>query len=788
MTSEYFCRVRMERLLVILLTLKPMLGLCQYSYTISGYVHDKKTGEALMGVRVFIEGWRVESYTNRYGYFNISSPPQDIVLSINQSGYRALRDSFSIENDRFLNIFLEQEEHEDYDHNDLPRSQNEVTDVLGNKIDLPMKFTREIPYMFGETDLIKGLQNLPGVKFGNEGFSNLFVRGGGTDQNLMLIDGIPVYYNSHLGGMFSVYNPEAINNVQLHKGGFAPHYGGRLSSVIDITTIEGNSNKSHGSVSLTPLSIKLALTGGSKDTATTYSFGLRMSYFDFFLKGLLTNLLGLSAVKYADLNFKMVHKIDKRDKIYFSGYLGRDRLVFNNTIFDSSQMSNIRSDANIGWGNLAGSIRWNHIYGMKLFGSVSLMFSQYGVKQAYTERISDSTSSVGNYTSDYKSGIRDVLLHADFEFNKSATHFLRYGLQASFRGFNTGYLRQEGKNIPSTDNFVNEYGNKKYLQSNEMAFYLEDDIASNDRWKINLGLRAVVYLTEGFQKVYPEPRINMRYRVSDVLSFKASAGRMNQFMHLLTNSGSGSPYIYWAPATEKVKPEYADQVTIGMVRVLNDKFQLSVDAYYKKMNNLVALDNSFSSSDVKQDWQKLVNQGTGDAYGLEMLIKRKAGSFTGWLGYSFSKATRTFETINLGNPFPFNFDRRHQVNLLFQFWVNDVTSASINFVLGSGNPFTLPVGKYLDIDGRQVLDYGSINNYRAPRYSRFDLGINNHFGELSDGISHELYFSVYNMFFKRNPSIVYAIDEFNQQGNLVYSAYQVSFFFFIPGVYYVIKF
>ncbi len=783
---DIFATMKKQFVFLILLFIN-FTAIAQFSFNLNGFVTDKNTGEPLMGVKVDIKDWYVESFTNRYGFFSISSPPQDIILIVNYEGYEEYRDTLYIEQDKTFYIQLEQLEVGEFEESYPPKNQNEVTDVLGNRIDLPMNFIKKIPYMLGETDLIKGLQVLPGVKFGNEGFSNLFVRGGAADQNLFLIDGMPIYNSNHAFGLISIYNPEAINNVQLHKGGFASRYGGRLSSVVDITTNEGNSDGVHGSVSCTPLSLKLALAGAFKNKITTYSISLRRSYFDVLLKPIFIANGGSFDLNYQDVNAKITDKIGDDNKIFFTLYYGRDlyKITFSET---DSANNNTKQEIKSKWGNLAGSVRWNHVFNQKLFSSTSIIYSQYKFNEGYIETTLSNLGSKSQQQYEYSTGISDILIHSDFEYNHHNNHFIRFGLQTSFRSFNTGKVREQGTGFANVDDFDVTLGANNQKSGTEIALYVEDDIRINQHLKLNTGLRLVTYLYQNNLTFAPEPRLSLRYLINDNLSFKTSYCRMNQFMHLLTNAGTGAPSIYWAPATETIKPQIADQITGGFVSALANGYQLTVDLYYKTMKNLVTVSNQNNVNDVEKDWQTAVEQGKGKSYGLEILVKKNYGKITGIYGYTLSKSTRQFDLMNNGVEFPYNYDRRHQLNALFQFWISDLTALSTNIVIGSGNPFTLPSGKYLDIDGREILDYGNINNFRAPRYTRIDIGFNRNYGELADDVTHELNFSIYNFFLRKNPSTAYAVLEEDLVGNKMYKAYQDSYFVFLPGIHYIIRF
>jgi len=783
---DIFANMRQQILFFVAIFWSPFL-FAQFSFNINGVVKDKKTGEALMGVKVDIKDWHVESYTNRYGFFSISSPPQDIVFEVSYEGYLPYHDSIYIEFDRTFLIELEQVEVSDYEESNPPRNQNEVTDVLGSRIDLPIKFARKIPYMLGETDLIKGLQTLPGVKFGNEGFSNLFVRGGGADQNLFLMDGIPMYYSNHLFGLVSVYNPEAINNVQLHKGGFASRYGGRLSSVVDISTNEGSTEEVHGSGSLTPLALKVSLSGGFANKKTTYAVSMRRSYFDLMIQPFLLSSGTEFGLHYSDLNVKLAHTFSENDKIYFTYYLGRDvfRQAFSE--LDSAANKSAYTFKNA-WNNQTSSLRWNHVFNKKLFSSTAVMFSRYIKVENVSEDLSTGGQAKGSTALEYLTGINDILVHSDFELNQHNDHFVRFGLQTSIRNFNTGYITESGLNFPNAPDYSNVYGSKSWSPTSEIALYAEDDYRLNINWKFNYGVRLVAYLYDGKLSYLPEPRMSVRYLVNDNLSIKASYARMNQFMHLVTNAGASALNSFWAPATGNIKPQNSDQISGGFVQSFKSGHQLLVDAYWKRMNNLVVVSSSNKAFDVRNNWESAVDQGQGTTYGLEILLKKNYGKTTSWYGYTLSNSMRQFELLNGGEAFPFNYDRRHQFNALLQFWISDITSVSTNWVLGSGNPFTLPVGKYYDIDGREVLDYGKLNNFRAGRYARLDIGFNRNYGKITDKVTQELNVSIYNFFFRKNPSTVYAIQEEDTSGNLIYRAYQDSYFVFLPGVHYILRF
>ncbi|MCB9251097.1 MAG: TonB-dependent receptor [Flavobacteriales bacterium] len=755
----------------------------QYDYRIYGYLSDSKTGEPLIGARIQLPDWQTETYTNNFGYFSISVPPQDFVIEYSFSGYQTGSDTVFIESDLKVNRKLKRKQVDEDLINDIKKSQSDITNPVSGKVDMPTELLKELPYLLSEPDVIKGLQSLPGITPGNEFGSNLYVRGGAADQNLVLMDGVPVYNGTHIFGLFSIFQPGVTNSVQVYKAGFPARYGGRVSSIIDINTNEGSDEEHQGEASIGLLMAKLSIEGPlGKKNKTTYSFGMRRTFWDVFTLGSTDETGGIFVV--SDYNLKLKHRLGKKDVLLFSIYAGRDKYPSNFTDSFSSFSTEIR------YGNLASNFRWTHIFNPKLFSNISITGTRYKVSYDYSESFFDSASSSSKTSTwSYKNGIGDLAVNADFEYSMNNNQFFRFGLQGINHFINPGYSVSTTSDNP---NAPEESGRKLWAYSAELALYLEDEIKLSKKAKVNLGLRAVYFNNPDYQykKIFYEPRVSGRYILKPDLALKASYTRMHQNVYLLTNAGIGIPFNFWVPATNKVPTQRSDQFNLGLSKELKNNYQLSIDAYYKNITNVLFATEDPAFIDNDLDWQTIIETGTSEGYGLEMLIQKNSGKITGWFGYTLAYANRKFENLNLGREFPFNYNRRHTFNLMLNYRFSGGNALLMNLTMASGRYFTVPGGKYLDIEGNTILDYTSLNNYKGPFFRRLDLGLMLNRRRTYHEWEHKMFITLYNALLARNPLNIYAdfVPSSNGSGLGSYKLKKTSVPMFIPGFTYILKF
>lgn len=769
-------------------------------FTISGYIRDGASGESLIGANVWDRNSSSGTSTNAFGFYSLTLPADSVRLLTSYVGYGPQQISFSLEKDTVINFSLAGDALLDeivISAQDADKIQ-EISQM--SSISVPLEQIKNLPALLGEVDVLKTLQLLPGVQSGNEGTSGLYVRGGGPDQNLILLDGVPVYNASHLFGFFSVFNADAINHVELIKGGFPARYGGRLSSVIDISMKEGNMKEFHGEGSIGLVASKLTLEGPIINDKTSFIVSGRRTYIDLLARPLIrAQTDGDETVGYYfyDLNAKLNHRFSDRDRLYLSAYLGDDRF-YARYRGDYEVQEGIRlqdeNEAGLNWGNLTSALRWNHTYTPKLFSNLTLTYSRYrfNISEEYRNEIYDFEEQqveVDQGLSRYLSGIEDLGAKIDFDYLPSPRHFVRFGGSAIHHTFRPGAL-----NIRFEDNFAEDaldtlIGSQQ-TRAVELFTYIEDDFELSSRLKINAGLHLSAFLVNGEQYVSLQPRIAARYLISDEMSLKASYVQMAQFIHLLTNSGIGLPTDLWVPATEQIKPQRAQQFALGIARNLPGKFELSLEGYYKDMYNLIEYKEGASFINVNQDWQTKVAVGDGRSYGAELLLQKKEGRTTGWLGYTLSWTDRQFAELNFGKRFPYKYDRRHDLGIALVHKWREKIDLSMSWVYGTGNAVSLPTAVYRgrnEWDGNineSVYYYGDRNSYRMRAFHRLDASIT--FNKKTRWGERDWVLGIYNVYSRRNPFYIYLQEGFADGEESRFR--QVSLFPIIPSFSYRFKF
>ncbi len=640
---------------LLLLFIFQCIQLFSQDFTINGYVEDAKTGERLIGAVVYDSISQNGFNCNAYGYFALKLHHGPINLKCSYLGYDTRKVSFSLEKDTSLNIFLQPKafalnEVIVYDRiHTLKRSQIST-------VELPIITIKNIPSLMGETDLLKALQLLPGVQSGTEGTGGLYVRGGGPDQNLILLDGVSVYNPDHLFGFVSVFNSDAIKNVTLIKGGFPAQYGGRLSSIVDIRMKEGNNKETHGEAAIGLISSKLMVEGPLVKDRSSYLISARRSWIDIFTRSLLKKK-ELPYGYFYDLTAKINHIFSNQSRLYFSIYIGRDKITSINTSSETvmgDYKYNNRENQYFGWGNITSSLRWNYSFSNKLFSNTSINYSDYKYfdnKLFYNSETNVKTGLVTNedYESEFHSGIKDIAIKSDFDFQPFTGHKIKFGAGSIYHLFTPN--AQISMINTGMDSSLTGKSNYR-LEALEPSIYIEDDIEFNSRLKVNAGLRISGFLVKSRFYGSIEPRVSGRYLLTDRWAAKLAYSRMKQYVHLLTSSRVTFPTDLWVPSTDKVKPQMSDQVAVGSVYNFNKNFELSIEAYYKTMNDLIEYSEGSSFLD-NNNWESKVEKGgRGRAYGLEIMLQKNAGRTTGWIAYTLSKTERQFDNISFGKWFP----------------------------------------------------------------------------------------------------------------------------------------
>ncbi|TVR78750.1 MAG: TonB-dependent receptor [Chitinophagaceae bacterium] len=782
------------RLMILIFLFSPAFLFAQ-RYSISGYVSDAASGESLVGANVVIEELNRGSSTNEYGFYSITLEEGVYTIKVSFLGYEPFIETVELSENKRIHISL--------NPSDLlteevvvrgERSDRNIEGTDMGRVDFSIDKIRTLPVLLGEVDIMKTLQLLPGVQSAGEGNSGFYVRGGGADQNLVLLDEAVVYNPGHLFGFFSVFNGDAIRNATMIKGGIPAQYGGRLSSVIDISMKEGNNKEYKFSGGIGLLASRVLVEGPILSEKASFMISARRTYIDLFLDPLLENIRdgefkGNSYFFY-DFNAKINYRVSERSRFFLSGYFGRD--VFN---FRSPEQS---LAIDIPWGNSTATFRWNYLINDRLFMNATAVYNDYNF--SFSSKFQDE------FQFNLASGIRDYNLKLDFDYFPNINHRVKTGLNYTYHSFDP----YNATAISDDQEFEIDEVDTKY--AHELAVYLQDDFSITDRLKVNIGLRGTVFQHTGPYKRYfldnldrpidsvtykplepvhtywgIEPRFSMRYTIDGRSSLKAGIMNTKQYIHMVSSATTTLPTDLWVPSTKIVKPQNGWQYSVGYFRnFLNDQLETSVEVFYRTMDNQIEFKNSYTPN-LYTDIEDSFVFGEGNAYGIEFFIQQNFGNFFGWIGYSLSYANRTFEDLNEGEPFPAKFDRRHDLSVTGSYQINDRWSVGILFVYGTGQAITVPTGRYF-IEGNIVNQYEERNGYRMPAYHRMDLSATYSFPK-KRRFESELVFSVYNVYSRRNPFFIFNNIEGNIfQGNVNVSAQQVSLFPILPSVSYNFNF
>lgn len=787
----------MQKQSLLLCLLLPCCLWAQTQFTISGYVEDAATGERLISANVFDSRTGAGAVTNTYGFFSLTLPKGTADLTFSYIGYQSEQRQLTLDQNHSLNIRMQ------------ARIELEAVEVIAartdrieertqmSRIEVPVEQIKRMPALFGEVDVLKALQLLPGVQSGGEGQNGLYVRGGSPDQNLVLLDGVPVYNVSHLLGIFSVFNADAIKNVTLTKGGFPARYGGRLSSVLEINMKEGNLQEWKGEGSVGLISSKLTLEGPIQKDKTSILVSARRTYADLIFKPIIKWSTPPDekidvALYFYDLNAKLQHKINDKHRIFLSAYSGAD--VFNNR-FESDGSA---FEGGIKWGNLISAARWNWQLNPKLFANTTLTYSKYEVGINAASESARGNNMRDRFAALYISGIEDVGGKIDFDFIPSPNHYVRFGGGWTNHTYRPGAisLRAEDGADFNLDTLI---GSRNDF-SNEFFLYAEDDF-SLGRLKINAGLHASGFAVDG--TFYPslQPRLGLRYLTNSGVAIKGGFSTMAQFVNLLTSEALTLPTDLWVPSTANIKPQQSWQLAAGAAKTVFNDFEISLEAYYKQMDNVVSFREGASFLfGFGDDWETKVTQGEGESYGAELLVQKKFGRTTGWLGYTLSWNWRQFDEINGGSRYPFRYDRRHDISIVVNHDFNERIALSTAWVYGTGNAITLntfsyPEEVYGSSGSRpywsEIETPGERNAFRMRDYHRLDLSLS--FRKQKPKWERTWVISVYNAYYRRNPYYIFADSEstFDAQGNFIESRpvfREVSVLPIIPSFSYQFKF
>jgi hypothetical protein len=749
----------------------------QAKYTISGYIKDAENGETLVGASVYDQEDPLRgSYTNSYGFYSLTLPEGNYTLVFSFLGFAEQMREVELREDIRLNISLSQ----GIMIEEIVVTGKEDQNVEGTEMgttELGMDQLKKLPALLGEVDVLKAIQLLPGVLSAGEGNSGFYVRGGGPDQNLVLLDEAVVYNSGHLLGFFSVFNPDAIRNTTLIKGGMPARYGGRLSSVVDIQMKEGNDQRWGVQGGLGALSSRLTVEGPIvRDKSSLMVSGRRAYAFQLaqpFLEG--TNFEGTNYFFY-DLNAKVNYRFSDKDRLFVSSYFGRDVLKY---------VSAERGFAlDMAYGNTTTTLRWNHLFNDQLFMNLSLIYNDYEF-------------TVGGEQADFDfnlySGVRDGNAKLDFDFFPSTSHRIRFGAHYTYHRLTPSIATASSNDVDFSSDLQ-----AKYAQ--EAGLYIQDEIRLSDRLSLDAGLRFSLFSQLG-PYVSPidsreygsgenvktftgwEPRISSRFKLSPTSSLKAGFSMAWQYIHLVSNSTSTLPFDVWVPSTERVKPQLGLQYALGYFRNFgNNTYEASVEVYYKDLENQIDFRDGYVD-DITRDVEENFVFGSGRAYGLELFLKKRKGDLNGWLGYTLSRSERSFPEIEEGRTFPAVYDRTHDISLVMNYTSNPKWEFGLVFVYGTGRAFT-PFQSVYFIEQKPVINFGPRNSARFDAYHRLDLSATYYPNPDSQKkFTSSWNFSIYNVYNRRNP--LYIFTSYNsdfQAGNVGVSAAKVSIFPIIPSV------
>ncbi|WP_253906595.1 TonB-dependent receptor domain-containing protein [Chitinophaga sp. SYP-B3965] len=709
--------------------------------TLSGYVEDQASGERLIGVSLAVPEFQAGTTSNNFGFFSITLPADSIRIRLSYMGYQRVDTMIELKNDTRLNFKL------------VP--DNRLLDVVTvrasreeriqessqmSMINLPASQIAAMPRFFGEADLLKTLQLLPGVKQGTEGTSALLVRGGTPDQNLILLDGAPLYNPSHLLGIFSTFNTSALKDVTLYKGAFPARYGGRLSSVVDVSTKDGDMRELHGDFTIGLLASQITVEGPIKKDKTSFIVSGRRTYTDLvarpFIKGSFDREVDKFIMYFYDVNAKVQHVISDKDRLFFSLYHGRDKMRVSEKL-EVKEPDNYRSESDllIQWGNTTSTVRWNHIFSKNLFANTMLLGSRYEFKtRTFNENLYQGEMIADKLQ--LNSGIQDYGAKIDFDYRPRPAHTIRMGTSYMFRLFTPGTIRQSQTANGAV--IVDSTSDNQRIKGSEIDLYAEDDWTIHKKFKLNAGLHWSGFLVQGRFYNSLQPRLSMRYLLPGDWGLKASYSRMTQYIHLLANNSVTLPTDLWVPATKRILPQQSDQYAIGIARnVFRNKFELSVEGYYKRMQNVIEYKEGadYITSSRNESWQDQVTNGVGEAYGLEVLLQKKTGRFTGWMAYTLAWSYRTLPEVNFGKKFPYKYDRRHDLHLVGMYKLRKNIELTGVWTYQSAQPYTVPLAEYEVVrdpvrypgwygTNADVEYINGRNNVRIAAYHRLDLGVN----------------------------------------------------------------
>lgn len=756
-----------------------LLGFAQKNYTVSGYIKDARKGETVIGAEIEVAG-KTSFFTNsnEYGFYSLTLPEGEYTLTFSYFGFAQETRSFTLSSNQKMDIRLQETTDELETVIISGNTNNNITDSRMGVERINVQEINKLPVLFGERDIVKAVTLLPGVKTGGDGSGSFFVRGGAADQNLILLDEVLVYNPSHLLGFFSTFNSDALKNVTLYKGNMPAQYGSRLSSVMDVQMKDGSDQEYGVSGGIGLIASRLTVEGPIKKDKGSFMVSGRRTYADLFLKLSGDSSLEKSILNFYDLNAKASYKINDKNRVFFSGYLGQDNLGISNAF-------------GLDWGNKTASIRWNYQINPKLFSNTTIAYNDF----AYNVNV-----DLNVFNSRIKSRIRDWSFKEELSYFMNARNEMKFGFQSIYHKVNPGTYSGDF-------NFTSPALNYSW----ENAIYANNTWKATDRLTIDYGIRLSTFTVLGgeqpfytldeegkitnteyynkgeFVKTYvnPEPRLSANYVLTPSFAIKAAYARNAQYMHLMSNSAASNPTDKWVPTNNLIKPEQANLYSLGVAKNLKeDMFALSVETYYKDMYNQIDyIDGANILSADAIEPQLLY--GKGRAYGIEFLVRKNSGRLTGWVGYTLSRTERKIDGINNGEWYAARQDRTHDISVVAMYEVNKRLNLSGVFVYYTGNAVTFPSGKYT-VDNQTVFLYTERNGYRMPAYHRLDLSANYKLNKKKRKWESELSIGLFNTYGRENAYTITFED--NPDDRTKTQAVRTALFRFVPSISYNFKF
>ncbi len=723
----------MKHLFALLLAVV-LWPLAAQDYTISGKIKDKSSGELLVAATVYATPSEAGTYSNNYGFYSLTLPRGKHVVSVSYIGYQTISLEIDLQENQTYDIDLSSE----IELEEIEIISDRVThieeQVQMSQVTIPIQQIKTMPSFLGEVDIMRTLQLLPGIQSAGELQSGILVRGGSKDQNLIIMDGVPVYNVSHVLGLFSIFNADAIKNTNVIKGGFPARYGGRLSSVVDLQMKDGHQSEFHGSGSIGMIASKLMLEGpiGKK---TTFLVSGRRMYWDAIARPFINSATSGSDEKvvptahFYDLNAKISHRISDKDRLYLSFYQGRDVFKIKYSYADDDYKQ--ESDVGPVWGNRLGALRWNRKLNEKMFLNTTIAYTNYQIdfKASLEEEFEEDKTT---FFARYLSGIEDISARVNLDWSINPEHYIRTGVSSTRHTYTPGAFGFKFED--GAENVDTTVGSPS-LNALENFIFVEDEM-NLGRFRANVGLHVSHFAVRDENFFSFEPRIGINYQLANRWALKASYARMRQYINLISSESLSLPSDFWVPSTDRIRPQRSYQFAAGVAKTINNDYEFSAEVYYKEMKDVISYREGanflIDGINPNSSWENQIVQGDGETYGLELFLQKKSGRFTGWIGYTLSWNWRQFDDINSGRRFPFYADRRHDFSVAANYKITDRIRVSGSWVYATGNAVSLPTAVYpvteespwsSGVFVNTVAVFDQKNNFRLSDYHRLDVSV-----------------------------------------------------------------